>query len=372
MHVQSNMSSRLRVLCLSLPLPICIFALVKLQLVKLDLAGRPSGNVGIVPIPHIPYPDERTFSDLRPREVKVSGSGGWEAKFEVTLEDRPSSDRFMYKPSHGIISVPGGWMFRAEKGGFYYEEERELPALILNELIAYIVDQILGLGRVPPVVPFEIEITKIQQALHDQMKHKNKHLRSKMNMKSDTWNDWLQNKDSKIVGTLQYMLLDVKHPLKRLFHLRQAFQGGFYRREINTRTFYDYLIANFDRGNNNFLHPASEEGLPPALVYIDQNYLSDENPKQFNYKFPFRHNATLDVCQFYWQPVSRLRYLSEISEVVMDHLRAYETVSRLMSKKVFEEDDLIPLRNMNHRRQILLDFVDECIDLHGFDHVFGQ
>lgn len=354
-------------------------------------------SFSILEMPHIAYPAGATFDHADLDETCVSGRGGWETKFEVTLtglgetstnEDSSSfpplqddEERFMFKPAHGPMIIPGGWMIRFDKGLLHYQEDRPVPSLLLNELTAYELDQLLQLNRVPTVVPYGLDSREVHNALEHTLGAHHTFLRTKMNLKPDSWKKWTITPDSSsVVGTLQYMLLDVVKPTKHSWLRLQTRPdlSTYYSRELSTRRVFDYLLANVDRGNNNFVHPpelSDNYDVPPALVYIDQNWLTTVG---FDVESLFDiitspESPSADNCRLYYDPIAILQNVGSLWDVLAGRLQdQYPLVQGWVdTDQLFSiPDDLNVLSDIDHRLEMVLDYVDRCVDEYGFYHVY--
>jgi hypothetical protein len=326
----------------------------------------------VVTMPQISFPVDLAANAVFEKNqsnmaITISTSGGCESKLEVKF----GSSEFIFKPSHGSLTADKGkFEFRPSKGGIVYLRKHH-PPKILNELLAFTVDQILGLDRTPPVFPFEVSNNLIQQQvlLSTRAKTHQQYPLMDCNMDFSVAAVWLHHHDA-VVGTLQYKLPHVEKLSKPLEFIR-SFIGSstatwfssrsFVERERSTRTLFDYLIGNWDRSNNDFVHSHQpDHGHPRVLVYIDQNALSAR-------EVPFALEEPLmpPQCRFYWGPVQELRDHVDFKEIVLERMLQNDLVSSWVDDLVFQTAQLVLLRNMNIRRQVLLDRVDRCIDLYG-------
>lgn len=275
--------------------------------------------------------------------VETGALGGCESKFDVQIQHQQS---FIFKPAHGsATATQGRYEFRPSKGGIVYYT-KEHPPKILNEWIAYTVDQLLEIHRIPPVVPIAIPEQQLQTAIDGN----NKKRRLGCEMDFTVGNAWLR-KNHSVLGTLQLKLDGVV----KLSSWQQTFSNikAMSEREINTRAIFDYIIGNWDRErSNNFIHEPSQ-----LLIYIDQNALRDS-------RVPFDLNDRLSgsQCRFYKRPIKRLQEVgANILGVVQE---------RLMQDDLDWNVDLPALTHINVRSKAVMELVDHCEKEYGLYHVY--
>ena len=294
--------------------------------------------------------------------------GGCESKFEVTTDSSSSSSSsssgassFIFKPAQRAAKATvGSYQFRPSKGGLVYVQ-KEHPAKILNELIAYTVDNLLELYRVPPVIAFAIETAKLRHAMTSYLGSHPWECSMDFSVADASW---LRN-ETHVLGTLQLKIPRVTQlsTLQTLWYRYLSSSGSststttdiLSERERNTRTLFDYMIGNWDRGNNNNFVYASK-----MLVYIDQNALRER-------EVPFDPQLS---CRFYHRMYQRLVALRNRTKVaVSDRMDRDELLDRW--KSVLPKT-LGPLRFINSRTGFVLDHIDSCIHRFGDAYVFQQ
>ena len=279
--------------------------------------------------------------------VVADGVSGCEPKFFLTT----ASQSFIFKPSR--------------RGN------------AMNELIAFHVDRLYGFNRVPPVWVHEIGLDAIDLALSRKL-NSTSLLSCTMDFQAAR-SRWILHNQSKevprMIGTRQVLLPSVRQRTEIDRFVNKHVASGhlqmppsiFGEREIGTRSLFDSLIGNWDRFNNDFsMHqlaggPLGEvEVAANLLVYIDNNGLSTKTPIE------------LQFCRFYYEIVERVRSTVDPRKEVLSHiLTSAPLVKQLIESKTINAfSDLRPLNYMNRRRRAVLAQIEDCIQKHGFDHVF--
>ena len=313
-------------------------------------------------MPRISFP---SISWIQPNDLFLANNGtslgGCESKF--ILQHATTRQTFIFKPAHGAHeSLKGRYEFRPSKGGLVYLYKSH-PPKILNEFVAFVANQILHLDRIPPVVPVALNETFLHGLAMDAVEN-NKKKKSiwKCQMDFSSTSHWLRTQETSsslpmIIGTLQLKINNVRAVSQwdmMFWNNRHRNHDVLSERELNTRTLFDYIVGNWDRGySNNFVYNNT-------LVYIDQNALRTNVVP-----FDLFQRLAGSKCRFYRTPIRQLQAKPDLASQIDRVLQPYTEKWKLPSP-------LGPLVHMNERVQAVLAYANGCVQAHGRSRVFSD
>ena len=270
---------------------------------------------------------------------------GCEPKFEITYNNGNETKSFIFKPSHRGHGA-------------------------LNEYLAYQVNMLFSFYRVPPVIPIQIPLSRINALLSKKSISQNqKFLKCNMDFAPDEIQDWIQvpaatagiavsdnwsaGTEMMVVGTLQLKVpgiaqrgevvrfLDktltppsddsnITEGMNSLYWwwrrshslLFPKAPSIFSQRERDSRALFDYLIGNLDRFNND--HVISLQSQSETKIFFSEAQTTNgTNNNNINNRLLvyIDHNlvengvSAFDLkewtenCRFYHTPVKRISSL---------------------------------------------------------------
>ena len=247
---------------------------------------------------------------------------------------------------------------------------------VMNELIAYHVDQLFGFRRVPPVLLEQVMLSAVEDALLAYRNVTTFKLSCSMNFVESRERWIIHNHSEKgpvVIGTRQILIPGVRQRSEMDRFVNKHLASGrlemtptiFGQREIDTRSMFQSLLGNWDSFNNDFSVTQSfgtrMDKQMNILVYIDNNGLSRNHPV-----------SPPQFCRFYHSVVDSLRSIDDPQKKVLGRILAAEPLAEIWieRKLIRPQRDLLPLYWINERRRRVLTLVDECIEKFGFHHVF--
>ena len=339
-RIRRSMMKGLTIVFLLWTLLVCLCAEVILENQAMlpfhNHPGRKGHGNATMPALHFdayPLPQIRQ----KPASVQVAASvSGCEAKFWVDF-DLTNNDN-QHAGDHHISLDPSSEGARVSQDAqtrhrFVFKPTTKW--LVLNEWVAFKFALLLGIKRVPTVIPWAIDTATIEAAINDyerDLQSKYSLFSCRLNLKHKAW--WIHTSGSSsnstnhgdaIVGTLQIFIsshtviqrggLDRWMTRYVTNSLHWPLSSPLAQRERDTRALWDTLLGNWDRYNNDFviiqdmqhnqkqinplgnIHSPQDERL---LLYLDNNGLSPKT-KVFRPRY----------CRFYASVVERLRLIHQ-------------------------------------------------------------
>lgn len=283
--------------------------------------------------------------------------GGMSAKSYIALEAADSTHvRAVWKPQLDIVNGHKSSPF--------------------NAVIAFHLDCLLGLQRVPPAAAIAVSTEALEASLSPVALRRYED-------RAANWEDWRAR--GEVYGTAQSFVDGVVHKESYVRDIEQFFQyfgletlylrligfGDTAKREAAERDMFDFLLANWDRDHNQFFiagkTPIARSGsvadvTTTQLVFLDYDHLrfSSNAPDVLSGKLP---------CQFYRESVEKLSELHAqgLSRLLMESLQRERLWETGLAGQRSAPVDFIDIRATR-----FLDHVHQCVEEHGDAYVFGH
>ena len=276
--------------------------------------------------------------------------GGTDPKSLIFTDQYPN-DKFIWKPQLPI-----------SKGHF---------ASAQNEVFVFHVDCLLELKRTPPATLYQLDFNRLQLSLGSSSKSIYEE------RAADLWDSW--RNQAYIEGTVQYFWEGVHHIDRKtevflkilsrrtgivgikiknfLFYLFGGTSTGI--REYSQRDMLDYITGNWDRSHNQFYTHDHTRGTA-EIIYLDHNHLSTNKKCKEVFQLVY--------CKFWESSIDRLRdqvQNGNLTTTVTNSLNKYEPEFRTDHPKL-----IAPLKCLQARAEKFLEYVDKCVEKHGYAYVF--
>mmetsp|Transcript_19514 Transcript_19514/g.45612 ORF Transcript_19514/g.45612 Transcript_19514/m.45612 type:complete len:489 (-) Transcript_19514:1119-2585(-) len=313
----------------------------------IDVLSNNNTEVQVLAMPRLQMNPPKQINDSALQVHLGSELSGCDPKF--ILQDSNGNKKYLFKPNKD-------------------------PHKVWNELLAYWINDIGGFRRVPTVWPFELDPILQKEALNSNEGGfaTQKLPFVKCNFDLDEMDQWI-NHDQWLVGTLQLMVHGVSKRSKAVNRLRSVIGKwsdrrpkltAFQQREINTRSFFDFIIGNYDRYNNDFIQTEEHSSGDKVLVYIDQGSFvtSAEVGRTI---FPLN-----EYCRFYWRPVRKIRELPSLKDAVLERVENNNKTQKWAAKHYIGVLDHPTVQYMDERVVRALQVVDDCVTEYGHEYVF--
>lgn len=244
-----------------------------------------------------------------------------------------------------------------------------------NEVIAFHLDCLLQLRRVPPTASRSLDVDAVTNSLSWVT-------RIRFWMRDAEWEQW--KADGVIPGVSQQILNDVNHKFVTIvrfeervrslcrsgwlpFDLSLCSLGAFEEKELAHRAVFDFILGCYDRDENQFYTRDRITGAV-HLLHIDNNHMHVKKPSASE------QSKKLAYCRYERSFVERLR-----------SMRGGEYDPKSMASRLYESLKREPLmavglsgklRNIIHniplRLEMVLEHIDRCEELFGVDYVYNS